>query len=106
MSPRALTHDERKAAEAAFRGQPFHPSWSIRARTIYDGILATLERGLDRHLDVAHHDIPMTPLRGHSKCGTSHSPLLMHASCCSSSPGMCPWLPCCTISIRSTRIGR
>jgi hypothetical protein len=42
--PRTLTHDERKAAAAAFTGRPFDPSWSEAARTVYDGILAA--RGL------------------------------------------------------------
>jgi len=36
---RPLTHDQLKAAEAAFQGLPFHPSWSQAARTVYDGIL-------------------------------------------------------------------
>ena len=35
-----LTFDERKAAEAAFRGLPANPMWSSSAHTIYDGILA------------------------------------------------------------------
>lgn len=38
--PRALTHDEKKAAEAAFSGRPFHESWSKSARLVYEGILA------------------------------------------------------------------
>jgi hypothetical protein len=38
-TPRALSHDERHAAEAAFSGRPFNPRWSARARVIYDGIL-------------------------------------------------------------------
>ena len=38
--PRALTHDEKKAAEAAFLGRPFHESWSKSARVVYDGVLA------------------------------------------------------------------
>lgn len=42
--PRTLTHDERKAAAAAFAGGPFDPSWSEAARIVYDGILAA--RGL------------------------------------------------------------
>jgi len=37
---RILTYDERKAADAAFAGRPFDPSWSETARTVYDGILA------------------------------------------------------------------
>ncbi len=39
---RPLTHDERKAAEAAFRGAPFDPKWSDAARKIYLGISAAV----------------------------------------------------------------
>lgn len=35
-----LTHDEQKAAEAAFRGLPINPRWSQSARQIYLRILA------------------------------------------------------------------
>ncbi len=41
MQPRTLTNDERKAAEAAFRGEPFNPKWSPAARLVYDGIANT-----------------------------------------------------------------
>ncbi len=34
-----LTHDERKAAEAAFRGLPLDAQWSRGAQRIYIGIL-------------------------------------------------------------------
>lgn len=37
---RALTHDERKAAEAAFCGEPFNPAWSVAAAKVYAGIVA------------------------------------------------------------------
>ena len=37
---RRLTHDELKAAEAAFQGRLFNEAWSQAARTVYDGILA------------------------------------------------------------------
>ena len=37
---RALTYDEKKAAEAAFRGEPFNPHWSIAAAKVYAGILS------------------------------------------------------------------
>ena len=43
--PRALTHDEKKAAEAAYLGKPFHSSWSKSARVVYDGILKV--RGME-----------------------------------------------------------
>ena len=38
----SLTHDERKAAEAAFARRPFNPDWSEQARVIYDGIAKAL----------------------------------------------------------------
>lgn len=37
---RRLTHDELKAAEAAFQERPFNEAWSQAARTVYEGILA------------------------------------------------------------------
>jgi hypothetical protein len=33
--PKSLTHDEHKAAEAAFRGYPPHAEWTDSAREIY-----------------------------------------------------------------------
>jgi hypothetical protein len=36
--PRSLTHDEKKAAEAAFQGMPFNPAWSEASRQVYEGI--------------------------------------------------------------------
>ena len=42
LSPRQITHDEKKAAEAAFVGRPFNPKWSDAARIVYDGILAAM----------------------------------------------------------------
>jgi hypothetical protein len=39
LTPRNLTHDEKKAAEAAFQGLPFDPRWSTAARSVYEGIL-------------------------------------------------------------------
>jgi hypothetical protein len=40
--PRALSHDERHAAEAAFAGRPLNPRWSARAKAVYEGILKSL----------------------------------------------------------------
>lgn len=42
QGPRALSHDEKLAAEAAFAGRPFNAKWSARARTVYDGIVKLL----------------------------------------------------------------
>ncbi|MEO5630784.1 MAG: hypothetical protein ABIR69_02750 [Nitrospiraceae bacterium] len=47
-SPKALTYDEKKAADAAFAGHPFNEAWSASARAIYDGIVKALP-----HTDVA-----------------------------------------------------
>lgn len=41
-NPRALSHDERYAAEAAFAGRPLNPRWSARARAVYEGIMKSL----------------------------------------------------------------
>jgi hypothetical protein len=46
--PKALTYDEKKAADAAFAGRPFNEAWSASARAIYDGIVKALP-----HTDVA-----------------------------------------------------
>jgi hypothetical protein len=63
-TPRILTHDERKAADAAFGGRPFDPSWSEAARTVYDGILAA--QGL---LDPAPQPIPPEQTRTETMTG-------------------------------------
>jgi hypothetical protein len=35
---RLLTYDEKKAAEAAFKGSPIDPKWSESARIVYVGL--------------------------------------------------------------------
>lgn len=39
---RPLTYDEKKAAEAAFRGDPFNPVWSAAAAKVYAGIVSAM----------------------------------------------------------------
>ncbi len=46
LPPRQITHDEKKAAEAAFTGRPFNPQWSDAARIVYDGILTAMGKGI------------------------------------------------------------
>ena len=48
IPPKALTHDEKKAADAAFAGRPFNEAWSASARGVYDGIVKALP-----HTDIA-----------------------------------------------------
>jgi hypothetical protein len=46
--PKALSHDEKKAADAAFAGHPFNEEWSASARAVYNGIVKAMP-----HIDVA-----------------------------------------------------
>ena len=41
-TPRTLSYDERKAAEAAFTGRPFNPDWSESAKKVYAGLIHAL----------------------------------------------------------------
>jgi len=43
-NPRPLTYDEKKAAEAAFRGSQFDPSWSEGALKVYEGLRLAMAR--------------------------------------------------------------
>lgn len=61
LAPRQITHDEKKAAEAAFTGRPFNPKWSDAARIVYDGILAAM--GKDAHsVEVQNELEPVEPV--------------------------------------------
>jgi hypothetical protein len=61
IAPRQITHDEKKAAEAAFTGRPFNPKWSDAARIVYDGILAAM--GKDAGTAEIHDELePVEPL--------------------------------------------
>ena len=52
---RRLTHDQLKAAEAAFQGWPLNEAWSQTARTVYEGILAAKNK---RNHEPFTHDLP------------------------------------------------
>jgi len=41
-TPRSLTHDEKKASEAAFRGLPLDDNWTEAAKEVYEGIIQAL----------------------------------------------------------------
>ena len=47
-TPKSLSHDEKKAADAAFAGHPFNEAWSASARAVYNGIIKAMP-----HIDVA-----------------------------------------------------
>ncbi len=59
-TPRVLTNDERRAAEAAFSGRPPDSAWSESAKKVYDGLTHALpalphESGL-AHIQEAQND--------------------------------------------------
>jgi hypothetical protein len=61
IAPRQITHDEKKAAEAAFTGRPFNPNWSEAARIVYEGILTAM--GKDARTVELHDELePVEPL--------------------------------------------
>lgn len=41
-TPRSLTHDEKKASEAAFRGLPLDDNWTNSAKLVYEGIIQAI----------------------------------------------------------------
>lgn len=57
---RKLTHDEKKASEAAFRGLPLNPSWTASAKEIYEGIAQAL--GEKSSLSSLHETQPSEPV--------------------------------------------
>jgi hypothetical protein len=67
-TPRPLSHDERHAAEAAFAGRPFNPTWSTKARVVYDGIVKTLPSP-----PVVQEETPALPTTQPIEAGTAES---------------------------------
>jgi hypothetical protein len=59
-STRQITHDEKKAAEAAFTGRPFNPKWSDAARIVYDGITTAMKSA--RSVEILDELEPVEPL--------------------------------------------
>jgi hypothetical protein len=83
---KALTHDEKKAADAAFAGRPFNEAWSASARTIYDGIVKALPRtdlaapdptndGEVTEAPLAHEEPAQEPAQDHAQAplGLEHA---------------------------------
>lgn len=55
--PRALTHDEQKAAEAAFAGRPFNTGWSQSAKLVYEGLTRALPSKPEEDVTLPSHEI-------------------------------------------------
>lgn len=67
-TPRRLTHDELKAAEAAFQGRAFNEAWSQAARNVYIGIRVAMMKVDQQRLMEVHatdrHPLAAEDLRG------------------------------------------
>ena len=74
MLTRTLTHDERKAAEAAFRGIPCDPTWSAAARAVYDGIINAAQ-GKAVIAEPVMTDSPQSALLQSEETGVGEGPL-------------------------------
>jgi hypothetical protein len=57
--PRALTSDQKKAADAAFRGLSCDPTWPATARAVYDGLVTALQGKTVPEL--THETVPSEP---------------------------------------------
>ena len=66
MTPqRLLTHDEKKASEAAFRGLPLDDKWTDSAKSVYEGIIQALGKdssGLQVSSDDPQPSLPQPTL--------------------------------------------
>lgn len=62
MASRELTYDEKKAAEAAFRGLPLNPSWSAAARDVYEGIIVALGENGPSQPGVGEPEVSAVPV--------------------------------------------
>ncbi len=72
---RELSHDEKKAADAAFGGRPFNPAWSASAKKVYEGIVGALppsDPGVDELStpDAPAVDVPLA-ITEQTEAGTS-----------------------------------
>ncbi|NGZ11794.1 MAG: hypothetical protein CV088_20900 [Nitrospira sp. LK70] len=54
---RVLSHDERKAAEAAFSRRPFNPAWSESAKRVYEGLIQVLPALPDEPVVMPDQDV-------------------------------------------------
>lgn len=77
-TPRALTHDERKAADAAFSGRPCNPAWSESAKRVYEGLIHALPALPDETVVTPNQNTPgeKAPLDAAPTLPTAEEPKL------------------------------
>jgi hypothetical protein len=77
-TPRVLTHDERKAAEAAFAHRPLNPAWSESAKRVYEGLIHALPALPDETVVTPNQNAPgeISPLEAVPALPTAEEPKL------------------------------
>jgi hypothetical protein len=99
MSPRPLTHDEKKASEAAFRGLPQDDKWTDSAKSVYEGIIQALGKN-PSELEIAE-EASLPALIDGVDGSSSNKPLELSTSDSASSQEIPPELK--QLTIRSRR---
>jgi hypothetical protein len=75
-TPRLLTHDEKKASEAAFRGLPLDDNWTDSAKLVYEGIIQALGKD-SSGLQVSVDDPQPALLEGPDPSSSENTPELL-----------------------------
>jgi len=75
-TPRLLTHDEKKASEAAFRGLPLDNNWTDSAKLVYEGIIQALGKD-SSGLQVSVDDPQPALLEGPDPSSSENTPELL-----------------------------
>ena len=99
MSPRPLTHDEKKASEAAFRGLPQDDKWTDSAKSVYEGIIQALGKN-PSELEITE-EASLPALNDGVDGSSSNKPLELSTSDSASSQEIPPELK--QLTIRSRR---
>jgi hypothetical protein len=99
MSPRPLTHDEKKASEAAFCGLPQDDNWTDSAKSVYEGIIQALGKN-PSELEIAE-EASLPALIDGVDGSSSNKPLELSTSDSASSQEIPPELK--QLTIRSRR---
>ncbi|TFG59613.1 MAG: hypothetical protein E4H32_09870, partial [Nitrospirales bacterium] len=97
-TPRSLTHDEKKASEAAFRGLPLDDNWTEAAKEVYEGIIQALGKN-PSELEVSEEVSLPAHIEG-TGGSSSHEPLELPISNSANSQEIPPELKQLTIRLR------
>ncbi len=76
---RLLTHDEKKASEAAFRGLPLDENWTDSAKSVYQGIIQALGKDSSELQvpEISNDESPQTLLDGPASSSSENPPEIL-----------------------------